>query len=277
MPSQFIKSKFQGFSMNVNGNIQTRKLWFFGLFFGYVPAGNDFYEPRKTGYSWDSPRRLQFNPWMQTNSAKKYYLNLNYFLGLRSLFHSPNQNFNLYHRFRFSDKFSLSHSLYINPTDNDAGFYTIYNGIPIFSRRDLRTVENDLQVNFNFSKRSGIQANARHYMSKVHPKQLYDLQTDGSLRPSVYAASIPLENQNFNIFNVDATYTLEFAPGSFINIVWKEEGQLFDQAFERDYPDDFVKTLNAPQKYSLSLKVIYYLDYLKIKNLGKKKRKDLGS
>jgi hypothetical protein len=269
-PNQVIQSMYQSFSTNVNANLQTKKLWFLGFFFGYVPKGNDFYEPRVEGRSFRTPRRIQINPWFNTNFSKKYYVEGNYFVGLRSLFNSPNHEINIFHRYRFSDKLSVSHNLNYNPTINDAGFYDISGTDIIFSKRDLKTVENIINIKFNFNKKSGINFRARYYWSRVHVKELYDLQPDGSLTYSVYNGTLALENQNFNIFNIDAGYTLEFAPGSFINIVWKDEAFFFDQDFRRSYFKNFDRTLGEPQNNNLSIKIIYYLDYLKIRNWRRK-------
>jgi hypothetical protein len=282
MQDQKISSKFQRFQTNVNANAQFKNLWWAGMFVGYVPYGNDFYEPRTTGYSFRTPRRLQFNPWFETNSAKKYYLNLNYFFGLRSLFNSPNHEIDLRQRYRFSDKFSLTHSITYNPARNDAGFYDNYyktdvsgndvldgNGNKIledvlFSRRDLKTVENILSAKFNFNNRSGITFRARHYWSKVHAKELYDLLPDGSLSPTKHT-NLEIEQQNFNIFNIDAVYTLQFAPGSFLNIVWKDASVLSDATIDRSYFGNVDHILASPQNNNLSIKIIYYLDYLKLR------------
>jgi len=272
VPGQLIDSKFQSFSTNVNANTQLKNLWWMGMFVGYVPEGNDFYEPRATGHSFRGPRRLQFNPWVETNSIKKYFLSFNYFVGLRKfrLFNSPNHEFYVSQRYRFSDKFSVTHSLSYNPTRNDVGFYTFYSPDIIFSRRDRKTTENVLSFKYNFNNKSGITVRTRHYWSKVKIKQLYDLQNDGLLKPTSYT-TIPIHHQNVNIFNVDAVYTWQFAPGSFINIVWKDEAFTFDQDIQYKYFKNFDRTLGAPQNNNLSLKVIYFLDYLDFKKWKKKK------
>jgi hypothetical protein len=285
VPDQKVSSRLQSFSTNVNTNVQLKNLWWAGMFVGYVPEGNDFYEPRETGYSFRSPSRLQFNPWFESNSAKKYYISFNYFVGLRKLFNSPNHQFNFSHRYRFNDKFSLSQDIFFNPTKNDAGFYDKYyrqdqNGNYILdgagnrvledillSRRDLKTIENVISAKFNFNNKSGITFRARHYWSKVQVKQLYDLQNDGTLLPTKHN-NVDMNHQNFNIFNIDAVYTLQFAPGSFINIVWKDESFLFDRDVKPGYFKNFDRTIAAPQNNNLSIKVIYFLDYL---NLRKKK------
>ena len=157
---------------------------------------------------------------------------------------------------------------------NDAGYYNTYreNNVLkdiIFSRRDRTTVENVLSAKYNFNNTSGLTFRARHYWSKVKQKQLYDLKTDGSISPTTHS-SIALEDQNFNIFNIDATYTLQFAPGSFINIVWKEQSFLFNGDSQSDYLKNFDRTFSEPQNNNLSLKIISYLDYLDFKKWHKK-------
>jgi hypothetical protein len=63
---------------------------------------------------------------------------------------------------------------------------------------------------------------------------------------------------------------LQFAPGSFINIVWKDEGQQYNNSIDHNYFQNFGNTLREPQNNNLSVKIIYYLDYLYIKKWGKK-------
>jgi hypothetical protein len=271
--NQLIKSHFQTFSTNVNGNAQLKNLWWVGMFLGFVPHGNDFYEPHQTGRSFRTPRRIQFNPWLNSNSTKKYYVELNYFVGLRSLFKSPNHQINFLQRYRFSDKFSITEQLNYNPTINDAGFYSKYleNNLVediIFSRRDLKTVENILSLKYNFSNKSGITFRARHYWSEVKQKQLYDLQADGTLKPTTHS-TVTMNHQNFNIFNIDAVYTWQFAPGSFINVVWKNQADHFDGIVNNSYFKNFDNTISSPQNNNLSIKIIYYLDYLNFRKRSK--------
>jgi hypothetical protein len=277
-PDQKKNTKFQLYATNVNANAQLKNLWIVGMFVGYIPVGNDFYEAHEQGWSFRSPQRIQFNPWFQTNTAKKYYVSLNYFFGQRSLFNSPNHEIDLSHQYRFSDKFSVGHDLVYNPTRNDAGFYSKYyeddaNGNPelkgiIFSRRDRKTISNILTLKYNFNNRSGITFRARHYWSQVKQKQLYDLQADGTLIPTIHT-NVAIEHQNYNIFNIDATYTWEFAPGSFINIVWKNQANTFNDNITYKYFRNFNNTIESDQNNNLSLKVIYFFDYLNFKRKKK--------
>lgn len=277
VPGQRINSKFQVFRTNVNANIQLKNLWLLAMFVGYVPPGNDFYEPRTTGYSFRTPYRIQFDPSLETNSAKKYYVTFDYFFAIRSLFNSPNHQVMLSQRYRFNDKFSVTQSIFYNPTINDAGYYSQYiqnNTVKdiIFSRRDLKTIENIVSFKYNFNSRSGITFRARHYWSKVDIKQLYDLQPDGNISPTVHTDVLPVNN-NINYFNIDAIYTLEFAPGSFINIAWKDQGVVGDENIRDTYFKNFNHTISSPQNNNLSIKVIYYFDYLDLRKIKKRNGK----
>lgn len=287
MPGQKVNSTLQTFSTNVNANIQFKNLWWSGVFVGFVPGGYDFYEARRTGWVFKTPRRIQYNGWFETNFTKKYYVSFNYFVGIRNLFNSPNHELNLFHRYRFNDKLAVEQALNYNPATNDAGFYgfsyqkdgsgqyildnnneKIFRSV-FFSRRDRKTIENIFSIKYNFNNKSGITFRARHYWSRVRVKELYDLQTDGALVAAV--PDEPINHQNTNFFNIDALYTWQFAPGSFINIAWKDEGQLFNGDPRMTYFKSFDRTLAEPQANNLSVKVIYYLDYLDFRKWSKKK------
>ena len=69
------------------------------------------------------------------------------------------------------------------------------------------------------------------------------------------------------------TYTWQFAPGSFLNIVWKNAVVSFEDMIEPGYFKNFENTLQNDQNNNLSLKVIYFFDYLnfKKKNLNRTK------
>ena len=274
---QKISSKFQSFATNVNANAQLKSLWWVGVFVGYLPEGNSFYEPHQTGRSFKTTSRVQFSAWFETNVAKKYYANLNYFVGVKKQFNGRNHEINFSHRYRFNDKFSIQHDLFLNPNLNDAGYYfpqdSSGNQIALddilFTRRNRMTVENIVRFKYNFNYHSGITFRARHYWSKVEQKELLDLQPDGSLLPTRHS-TVPMFDKNNNFFNIDAVYTLQFAPGSFLNIVWKDESFLDGGEMDHTYFRNFSRTLVAPQNNNLSIKIIYYLDYLDFKKWRKK-------
>lgn len=281
---RFSPSSYQRYFTNVNGNVQFKNLWWAGAWVGLNGRSNDFYEPRRAGHVYKTPESWRYNLWFETNYAKKYSVVAEFFTAWYELFEGKMHQLYFSHKYRFSDKFSVTQDIMLNPFRGDAGYYNLPrnpDGTPVvavgedilFSRRDRQTVENIFRFKYNFNNRSGITFRARHYWSKVEPQQLFDLQADGTLLPTKHG-TVPIVNQNYNTFNIDAVYTLQFAPGSFINIVWKNAIVNGDQDPEQyRYLKNLGNTIEAPQNNNLSIKILYFLDYVDFKKWGKGKRK----
>ncbi|HEU4608542.1 MAG TPA: DUF5916 domain-containing protein, partial [Chitinophagaceae bacterium] len=125
------------------------------------------------------------------------------------------------------------------------------------------TVENIFNLKYNFNIKMGITFRARHYWSKVHYTQFFNLKNDGYLVEASAVNQNP--DKNLNLFNIDAVYTWQFAPGSFINIAWKDASQVFNQNTDGRYASNFSQVVKSPQENNFSVKVIYYLDYLSLR------------
>jgi hypothetical protein len=77
------------------------------------------------------------------------------------------------------------------------------------------------------------------------------------------------ENNDFevDIFNIDLLIRWEFSPGSELAFVWKNAIQsYFTDDFQYNYFRNLGRTLYSPSDNSLSIKLLYYLDYLNLKN-----------
>jgi len=268
-PIGTIEEKYQRSNFNFNGHVQTKKLLWFGSFWNYSPYQNDFYEPRVYGSFFRRGSSLSGGAWVETNSAKKYSA---YFEG------SARQFFNFYDQsaldlffnqnYRFTDKFSLSFRTNYQPRFNNIGYAWSDPSQIIFGKREVNTIENILGAKYNFNNMMGITIRIRHYYSSVDYKEYFTLQQDGLLKPnSTFNSNV---DQNANFFNVDMVYTWQFAPGSFINIVWKNAIYDYTNVVEEHYLKNFGNTMEADANNNISLKVIYFLDVLQFK---KKKTK----
>jgi hypothetical protein len=133
------------------------------------------------------------------------------------------------------------------------------------------SVENVVNIKYNFTNKMGLTLRVRHYWSKVNPQQFYELDTYGNLKTptNAYTGNV---NQNYNSFNVDLVYNWQFAQGSFFSIVWKDIADNFQYRgnFEQRYFKNLGNTIDGNQFNSLSVKVIYFLDYLTVKRKLKK-------
>ncbi len=254
---------------NANANSQLKNLWIIGALAGYEPDNNNFDEPHKDGRFFRGWADWLLDGWVQSNQSKKYYIYAELFYVRRNMFKSKKYQLTFQQQFRFSNKFSVNHSLSLEPVTNEPGFATIVAGNDdiIFGRRDRNTISNTLTLKYNFNDKMGINTRIRHYWSKVDYREFFTLLQNGRLQTN--PAFSENENQNVNFFNVDMVYTWQFAPGSFLNIVWKNAVVDFKDQLEKNYFKNFTNTMEADQNNNFSLKVIYFLDYL---NLKKKKK-----
>ncbi len=260
-----IEKKYQEANLNFNFNAQTRKLSWVGFYLGYNPPGNDFYEPRQQGYYFYVGPTAGMGLWYESNAAKRFSFSTEV-IARKSInfYNSLAINWMYNQVFRFNNKFSISHQLNLQPRFNNMGYSGLENGSVIFGRRKINTVENIVNVKYNFNNRMGINFRTRHYSSTVENKEYFTLvQSTGKLQ--TYPGFAGNANQNVNFLNVDMVYTWQFAPGSFINIVWKDAGFTFSDKVEKNYFLNFANTVEADQNNNFSIKVIYFLDYLKLK------------
>jgi hypothetical protein len=115
---------------------------------------------------------------------------------------------------------------------------------------------------------------AWHNWSKAEFEKFYELLDNGKLVPSDFTkedAKVVLD-RNFNSFNMDLEYSWWFAPGSQISVVFKDAFLEQTTTLKPRYFDNVNHTFSSPQSNMLSVKVLYYIDYLTVKNkLGKSK------
>lgn len=255
---------YQNASINVNANAQLKNLWQISSAIGYEPLNNNFYEPRVAGRVFKGWADWYINAFAQTNANKRYSVSAQVFYVPRSFFFSRRYQFNVVQAYRFNKKFSVSYSLDLEPQTDNVGYAAIAtNNDIIFGRRDIKTVENILNVKYSFTNKIVLTTRVRHYWSEVNYKEFFTLQQDGGLQKnSSFTDNV---NQNYNVFTVDMLCTWEFAPGSFINLDWKNNTTTLDNTVGDGYLRNFNNTMISPQNNNFSIKVIYFIDYLTLK------------
>jgi hypothetical protein len=163
----------------------------------------------------------------------------------------------------------LSHYMFFGK--NDYGFAYLHNNLDtvITGLRKRNTAENILNVKYNFNNKMGLTFRLRHYWSKVDYHTFFNLTKDGTAEPLAAALVVKNPDINLNLFNIDMNYTWQIAPGSFVNVNWKNSSELSDRLVQEDYYQNLKKTIDYPPFNSFSVKVIYYLDYLDLKSKKK--------
>jgi hypothetical protein len=259
---------YTGTSAGLNFNAQTKKRLSFGANINYGTVSKDFNEPRQgntSGIYFNRPERLNFNSWFNTNSQKKFGLNMNAFYSTYSKNPKNGFGFGLSPRYRFSNQFSLNYNFNYNKTVNDQGYVNQAGGDIIFGDRDRKSYVNSVSGRYNFSTKSSLSLSFRHYWSSVdYTDSYYKLNTDGNLSPQAYTNG---SDVNFNSWNLDLNYIWQFAPGSQLIALYRNT--IFNQ--NSNSSQDFFKNLDnlfqQPNQNVFSLRFVYYIDYNKLKNI----------
>lgn len=167
---------------------------------------------------------------------------------------------------RINDKLTFNHQFTSDQQKNDIG-YMDDDSLIYFGNRKISTITNTFSGKYLFNPKIYLTLRLRHYWSKGEYDKFYTLAENGRLNK--YPEYTNNENFNFNAFNIDFVFGWEFAPGSMMNVVWKNAIQNEETEIAHDFYDNLNKTMEQPQMNNLSLKVLYYLDY---QNIKKRKR-----
>ncbi|MFZ5551880.1 MAG: DUF5916 domain-containing protein [Bacteroidota bacterium] len=173
-------------------------------------------------------------------------------------------------RYRFSDKFTLRWSGNYNYDPYNFGaadWYSIPDTI-IFGIRKMHTYENSLYGRYIFTNNMALTLNARHYWTTVDYRHYFTLEEDGNaIENTSYNYN---NNLSYNFVSIDLIYSWQFAPGSIFSVGYKNIIEKQDMDIIYRFGKNFNETISSPQTNTVSLKLIYYFDYLYLKRLGKK-------
>ncbi len=222
---------------------------------------NDYYEPRVAGRYFTEPWYFQTDIWIGSDFRKALNGSVSYSWAKQpetdQRFQSADINVNL----RVGRHLGFNYNVSFQNELNDRGFVatsgdrdTIY-----FSRRDVNTFENIFGIAYAINNKASLNLRMRHYWSGADNKEYYQLNEKGGLisDPS-YNAN---HDANYNAFNIDLVFRWIFSPGSELSIAWKNSILEFGDRVESDYFRNLKNTWSSDQINSLSVKVLYYIDY----------------
>ncbi|WP_281847846.1 DUF5916 domain-containing protein [Olleya namhaensis] len=279
---------FTGANTGFNFNGQTKTLhnlgingnWNFGKQY-------DYFEPRNGFDSYFvTENYAQANMWISSNYNLFFALDAN--LGYGRLFNDTRKNFNniwfgLNPRFKFNDKFLMVLGFDYDNYTADRGYV---NGQEIddrilFGQRDRVDMTASISGSYNFNSFNALTLSFRNYLSTVtYDNSLYVLQDNGTLnRSDIYTknniSSYPDFDPdiNFNTWNLDLSYTWQFAPGSNLTALYRNQIFNFSNDSEASFFDSTGDLFKQEQRNTFSLKLVYFIDYNDLKNIFKKKSK----
>ena len=205
---------------------------------------------------------------MSTDYRKKLALDVNFNISnFIDDFVAEGYNINITPRYRVNDKFTIKFTTYLAFDPCNLGFADIdQNGDIIYGLRILKTLTNEINAVYTFKNDMYISLNARHYWNTAEYRKFLTLLDNGELEDN-YVYNIN-NDFNYNAFNIDLLYSWQFAPGSNLSIVYKNIIENDDVGITTipSYNQNFKNLMKDPQINSLSVKVLYYLDYLYLKS-----------
>lgn len=262
--------KYQEFEVSLFTDVTYKNHYSTGLMAQWQPESHDYFEPRVEGWRFKRPERFSIHTFMGTDNTKDISLRGGIDLGKASKWNQHEYGFDISPNFRFSDAFSLNYRFELRKEINDMGYVedekTAGGDVNVtFGKRNVQTITNRLEGSFKFSPRDLINLRIRHYWRTLEYSNFYPLQQSGDLgTPYGYDRYGSQQDLNYNALTVYLQYLWQFAPGSELSVVWKNN--IYN--FSKDIPDSYLRnldqTLNAPQINSFSLKFLYYLDYQSI-------------
>jgi hypothetical protein len=108
---------------------------------------------------------------------------------------------------------------------------------------------------------------ARHYWALVEYNKFYKLEGDGNLANTNYNSN---QNRNYNAFNIDLIFRWRFAPGSELNVVWKNIVLTDSNQLEYDYFTNFNRMFQENQLNQFSIKLLYFIDAYRLQPSSKR-------
>jgi len=263
-----IPSAYQKVGFNSGYWVQFKNLWSAEFDLSLDRKGNDFYEARN-GQVYHAPAVFGAALYINPNRAKPYNFggNIRYFK--QAIMGGEDYNFYLFQNLRVTDKLAFGLDLDYNPNFNYVNWVAGQDEQSIFSKYDRRTVENSFDAKYTFTNLMGITVVLRHYWSDRRNKEFYLLKPDGNLT-AYQGPALTGTDRNYNVFNIDLIYTWQFAPGSTLSVSYKDAAETYDTFYTERYNKNLNGILSAPQNNSLSVKVLYYVDYLDLKKKRKK-------
>ncbi len=235
----------------------------FGGSLEYTTDQYDYYEPRVEGRYFVNGAYGGGSAFLSTDYRKKFAfdLKLSRFSKIKG-----NQNFygiTFSPRLKVSNRLRLNYSINFNKMNNFKGYVTENRDDIIFGNRVQKVVSQNLGGNYYFNTKAGLNLNFRYYWSPVHYTQYYSLTENGNLETTDYTGNNDI---NFNIWNLDLSYIWEFAPGSQLTLLYRNNISNIDNLSLLDYKTNVDNLFNEPQKHSFIVKMTYYIDYNTVKN-----------
>ena len=113
----------------------------------------------------------------------------------------------------------------------------------------------------------------------TYDNQVYNLQDNGSLLVSNTNTKTTIGDDdgfnpdaNFNTWNLDFSYTWQFAPGSQLTALYRNQIFNLSDNSQDSYFDSLNSLFDQEKRNTFSLRLVYFIDYSDVKNVFRNKK-----
>ncbi|WP_026899387.1 DUF5916 domain-containing protein [Daejeonella oryzae] len=262
--STYKTRQYQDAGVSISSNAVFKNFLFAQLKVNAHANGNDFFEARIPGRVFKRLGYMGFNGLISTDYRKRFAIDISTGIYDNFAIRRPYKFIKIEPRYRFSDKFSMIFTHHYEQ-DRQQGFADIEGSDIVFAERFVKTDITELESAYSFSPNMSLSVQGRYYWSRVKNYEYKLLTDEGYLAPNTIGYNRQ-NDQNANFFNADLVYRWRFAPGSDFFVVYKNNIQEFQNQVQKDYFRNVRSVFNSDQQNTLNLKVLYFLDYLYLKN-----------
>lgn len=267
-PSKFTELSFYTDLFATNLNLDT-----FGVDLQIKPGKEfDYFEPRIEGRFFITENFVRLGGFFSSNYNRPFAFDIR--LRANTFLESGRESFayefSISPRMRFNDYFFMVYEFNYDNRGNDRGFSSFLDNEPIFGERDRSIIENSISANYNFDSFSGLSLRFRHYWDTVlYDDFMYNLKPNGRISKNFELPKTSLDaspDVNFSTWNVDLNYIWQFAPGSFLTILYRQQLFQNNEAASLNFSNSLDNLFNQNFQHTLSLRLQYFIDVNTVKD-----------
>jgi len=229
-----------------------------------IGNGKDFNEPRNDIDFIVTNGRFSISSFVSSDFRKKFAYNASIGYNRRNGEKDNGYSIGFTPIYRANDKFFISYTFNYNISFDQRGYITtLDNGDIIFGFRNIKSVLNSLSGKYSFNDLASVTMAFRYNWTPVAYKNNYaKLNDKGLLIPSTYTGN---NDVNFNSWNLDLRYVWQFARGSELSILYRNSIFNSDDQSNLSFSKNLSNLFKQPLQQNLSFRLVYYLDYNKVK------------
>ena len=241
--------------------------------FDYTSKYKDFEETRKEDFFIYQPAEYELEFSYRSDTRKKlvYGSGIEHSYGVNEQFNedSSETEIEFYSGYRLSNQFKVELGISNGISKNEIGYVFDENDDIYFGNRKVKFTENNISLNYNFDSYKSLSLKLRQFWSSaLYKDDFFKLKSDGNRSVSDKNTSDYDPNTNFNLWNLDLSYDWEFAPGSKITFLYRNNIFNEDNLSGISYYKSTKELFEKPINHQLSLRINYFIDF----NLLKKKK-----